>query len=90
MTSDKMEQDLKNKDIGNYFIDITYRIIPKNKKNYKMLTISGLNKNNNNTTILVFIFLKYEDYNSLKKIFIYFIEVYEFAPKIVYLLKFFT
>ena len=55
-----------------------------------MLTISGLNKNNNNTTILVFIFLKYEDYNSLKKIFIYFIEVYEFAPKIVYLLKFFT
>lgn len=27
-----MEEDLNNKDIENYFIDITYRIIPKNKK----------------------------------------------------------
>lgn len=78
-----MEEDLNNKDIENYFIDITYRIIPKNKKNYKLLTISGLNKHNNNTNILAFIFLKYEDYNSLKKIFSYFIEMYDFAPKIV-------
>ena len=83
MTTDKIEEDLKNKDIENYFIDITYRIIPKNKNNYKMLTISKLNKKNNNTNILAFIFLKYEDYNSLKKVFTYFIEMYEFDPKIV-------
>ena len=38
ITTDKMEEDIKNKDIENYFIDITYRIIPKNKKNYKLLT----------------------------------------------------
>ena len=42
MNIDKMEEDLKNKDIKNYFIDITYHLIPK--KNYKLLTISGLNK----------------------------------------------
>ena len=83
MTTDKMEEDIKNKDIENYFIDITYRIIPKNKKNYKLLIISGLNKKSNNTNILAFIFLKYEDYDSLKKIFTYFIEMYGFAPKIV-------
>ena len=35
MTTDKMEEDLKNKDIENYFIDITYHKFLKIKTTIK-------------------------------------------------------
>lgn len=42
-------ENLKNKKIKNYFIDVTYKIFPKKFKNYKLLTISGVNTLNKNT-----------------------------------------
>ena len=49
-----MRENLKNKQIKNYFIEVTYKIIPKKLKNYKLLTISGVNTLNKNTYIQYF------------------------------------
>ena len=43
ISTNLMRENLKNKQIKNYFIDETYKIIPKKFKNYKLLTISGVN-----------------------------------------------
>lgn len=43
LTTELMENKLKDKSINNFFIDVTYKIIPKNNENhYKLLTITGL------------------------------------------------
>ena len=43
ITTDIMENNLKSNNLTNYFLDVTYRIIPKIHHNYKLLTISGIN-----------------------------------------------
>ena len=40
ITTEMMHEKLSGKDIDNYFIDTTYKIIPKHYKRYKMMTIS--------------------------------------------------
>jgi sugar phosphate permease len=45
------------------------------------MTINGLNKKNNNIYILSLIFLKYEDYYLLRKIFKYLKEMYGLTQK---------
>ena len=42
-----MESNLKDKNINNYFIDVTYKIVPKSQEKCKLLTISGFNWNKN-------------------------------------------
>ena len=44
-----MRENLKNKEIKNFFIDFTYKIIRKKFKHYKLITISGVNNVNKNT-----------------------------------------
>ena len=41
-------ENLKNKKIKNYFINVTYKIFPKKFKNYKLLIISRVNILNKN------------------------------------------
>ena len=41
-------ENLKNKKIKNYFINVTYKIFPKIFKNYKLLIISRVNILNKN------------------------------------------
>lgn len=59
-----MEAKLKDSNINNYFIDVTYRIIPKNQKGYKLLTITFVDDINDNSYICALIILKYEDEES--------------------------
>jgi hypothetical protein len=46
-----MKYKLSDKNINNYFIDMTYKIIPKIFKKYKLMTISGVDNNTNNSYI---------------------------------------
>ena len=85
LTTKLMEEFIKNEEVENYFLDITYNIIPKNKKYYKMMTITGLDNNTNNIYLCALIFLKYEDTQSFIKIFKYLNEMYKFSPKIIHI-----
>ena len=44
-----MGKNLNNNQITNFFLDITYKIIPKKFKQYKMLTLSEVNTFSKNT-----------------------------------------
>ena len=44
---------MTNKNIENYFIDVTYKIVPKCFRKYKLLTITGVNNENNNTYLTI-------------------------------------
>ena len=83
LTTNDMEEKLKDKNIVNYFVDITYKIIPKNLKKYKLMTITGVNKITNISYICCFILLKYEDVQSFINIFKYLKEMYSFNPGVV-------
>ena len=86
LTTETMEKNLKDPNISNFFIDVTYRIIPLHNKNkYKMMTITGTNDENYNTYICALILLKYEDTQSFSKIFKYLNEMYCFNPHIVHI-----
>ena len=48
ITTENMEAKLKDNNINNYFIDVTYKIVPLRHKNkYKLMTITGTDKTNN-------------------------------------------
>ena len=51
----------KDEKIENYFIDVTYKIDPKNNKNYKFLTITYFDNNTQSTCIIALILIQYED-----------------------------
>ena len=85
ITNDAMEERLKDSNVENYFIDVTYKIIPKRQKNYKLLTITGVDKITNNSFICALILIMYEDTLSFLKIFKYMKEFYGFKPKVVHI-----
>lgn len=59
----------------------------QNKKiNYKLLTITGYDKNNNSTYICCFALIRYEDSKSLEKIFSYLHSMHNFSFFIVLLI----
>ena len=66
-----------------YFIDLTYKIIPPKYHPYRLLTIKAFNKITKNTKLCLLIALKYEDENSLYYTFKYLKEFYKFNPKLV-------
>ena len=80
-----MEEKLCDKKIDNYFIDITYKILPKHYNKYRMITITCTEKAANNTYIACLILLKYEDHISFIKIFKYLQEMFNFNPKVVHI-----
>ena len=52
-----MKNELKEENVENYFIDVTYKIIPKKQKNYKLLTISDVDNITVNTFICALILI---------------------------------
>ena len=85
ITSELMKQKLSDENLDNYFLDITCKVIPKNFKGYKLMTITSLDKISKNSFIAALILLKYEDYNSFVKIFKYLNEMYNFNPKVIHI-----
>ena len=78
-----MRNILKSTNINNYFIDTTYKIIPKFWKKYKLMTISAYNKEIKATNIACLILYEYEDAKSLYYIFKYLNEFFQFNPNII-------
>ena len=75
---------MKNKNFYEYFIDITFRIVPKCYRPYKLMSISTLDNINKKTILIGFVFFIFMDAISYQKIFQYLNENYEFNPIIVH------
>jgi len=75
--------NLNNNKISQYFLDVTYQIIPFKFKPYRLFTIKGFDKCNKYTKLCYLILIKFED----TKIFYYAIkylnEFYLFNPQII-------
>ena len=74
----------KNKNIKEYFIDITFQIIPKCYRPYKLMTITSLDPLKNHTIIICFVLLVFTDSLSYQKIFHYLNENFCFDPLIIH------
>ena len=85
ITTKKMRDNVNNKFINNYFIDVTYKILPKNRKSYKLLTISGFDEKKNLTIILFLILIIHEDYKSFYLIFKYLNLNFNFNPNNIHI-----
>ena len=66
-----------------YGIDITFKIIPRSFKPYKLMTIYTIDKEKKSTIICALICLKYNDEQSLIKIFSLLRAYYNFSPSTV-------
>ena len=66
-----------------YGIDITFKIIPRSFKPYKLMTIYTIDKEKNSTIICALICLKYNDEQSLIKIFSLLRAYYNISPSTV-------
>ena len=75
---------MKDPNFIEFFIDITFEIIPRAYKSYKLMTIAGLDKLNNKTMIICFIFIKYLENITYYRTFKYLKENYDFNPKIIH------
>ena len=78
-----MYENLKSKNNIQYFIDITYQIIPSKYKPYRLLSIKSFNNEENKAKLNAMIALKYEDENSLYYSFKYLKDFYGFNPPII-------
>ena len=80
-----MRELLNNKYVDNYFMDITYQIIPKKHKPYKLLTLTYVNKNTNTTHLCCLVGLIYEDYLSIYYALKYIHNFFNFNPKFLHI-----
>lgn len=64
ISTEKMRKESINAKVNNYFLDVTYKIIPSMHKSYKLLTISSYNELTKITNINYLVLIKYEDYMS--------------------------
>ena len=76
---------LKNKNINEFFIDITFKIVPKIYRPSKAITIATIDKENDKTILICFAFIKFMDHITYKKVFQYLHENYGFQPKIIHI-----
>ena len=81
--TEEMINQLKDLDNEQYFIDVTYKIIPYKYHLYKLLTMKAFNKKTKNTKLCILITIKYEDENSFYYTFKYLKEFLNFKPKII-------
>ena len=72
-----MRENLKNKNIYNYFIDTTYKIIPKIRINYILMTVSCYNSETNISNLACLILYLFEDSKSFYYIFKYLYNYYK-------------
>lgn len=66
-----MEETIKDNNIINFFVDVTYKIIPKRHHHYKLLTITGAKKNNLNSYIFGLVLIQYETHETFYRVFKY-------------------
>jgi len=78
-----MFNNLNNNNIEQYFIDITYKIVPLKYKPYKLLIIKGFNILEKQSVLCTLTFIKYEDENSMFYVFKYLHDFYKFNQSIV-------
>ena len=81
---DKRKEMISYNNTVEFFIDITFQIIPTNFRPYKLFVLSGINKDNGIPNIICFILIKYIDFESYNRIFNYLVENYNFKPKIIH------
>ena len=81
--TDKMEELIKDNNIINFFVDVTYKIIPKRHRKYKLLTITGVNKNNLNSYLCGLVLIQYETHETFYRVFKYLHDMFDFNPIIV-------
>ena len=75
---------MHDKKFNDYFIDITFKIIPKKFRPNKIMTIATVDKDNNKTIIIAFVVFKFMDSESYYRIFKYLNENYSFFPKYIH------
>ena len=80
-----MRELLGNSEIGNYFMDITYKVIPKALQPYKLMIITGVNNKDNTTNFCALIGLKYEGYLSFYYTLKYLNNFYNYEHKIIHI-----
>ena len=78
-----MYNELNNKDNQQFFIDVTYKIIPYKYHPYKLLTIKAFNNQSKNTKLCDLVALKFEDINSFYYTLKYLKEFFKFKPEII-------
>ena len=66
------------------FLDITFKIIPRNFYPYKLLVIAGITQKEKKPKILTFILTKYLDHISYNRIWNYLYENHNFQPNIIH------
>ena len=75
---------MNNDKFVEYFIDTTFKIIPKKFYPYKLLSISSIDYKNNKVILIGFVCFKYQDAKSYLNIFKYLNEVYNLNPHIIH------
>ncbi len=83
-TADNMEK-IKNNNAENYFIGVTYKIVPGKKEWYKLISITGVKNKSNSSFILALVLIKFEDTNSFYYSFKYINTMLKFKPKVAYI-----
>ena len=79
----EMFSNFKNIFIKQFFVDITFIIIPYKFKPYKMLTIKGFNYEENKSVLCALACLIFEDEKSLFYTIKYLVDCFEFKPEII-------
>ena len=77
---------MKNNEYIEYFIDSTFKVIPKKFNNYKLLTIATIDIPNNFTILIGFVCFKYQYSTSYYNIFKYLNEIYNLNQKLYILI----
>ena len=67
-----------------FFLDSTFKIVPKKFRPYKLLIISGLPINNKIPRLLTFVLIKYLDKYSYDKLFNFLHDNFGFMPEIIH------
>ena len=75
---------MKKGNIIEYFIDITFKIVPKCYRPYKLMTIATLDNENNKTILIAFVLFINIDNILYLKIFKFLNEIYNFNPIIIH------
>ena len=78
-----MISQLSNKDNKQFFLDVTYKIIPFKYHPYKLMTIKAFNCQTKNTKLCILIAIKYEDENSFYYTLKYLKDFFNFNPEII-------
>ncbi len=73
--------NLKNNNINQFFMDCTYKAVPPNIYNLKLMVISGFDVNLKKTILCAFILLPKENVYTFKQIFLYLAKTYSFNPR---------